>query len=386
MLRAVWLTIAKEFLLIRRDRVGLFMLLVAPIAVIAAAGFSLAKIYGGRTAPRGEYAVAIFDEDHGAIARAILDALANQPDLTIIQSSSRRDAELTVRERKLAVVGIVIPTGTTDAIEHGRGAQLILYTDPVKYLQTIKVELALSDLCRKITAGAAADARSQTAEHTRDFTHKLDQARDSAAQARTEAARLATQADASRAAIAPKIRAHVETALNAARDQTRLALNTELDRIQRKIDADTAAQQAKLDELKDYLNRLEIAHGQFESWFAQLKQLAGSHASDIPPPPAIPTLPADLNLGGINLAPVAELRDARSNLENALKIPPIDLKLPDCRPRQKFRCSISPRCPQSIRASRFPARSESARSIRLARKSASSQASTHSISRCRVLP
>jgi len=34
MLRAVWLTIGKEFLLIRRDRVGLFMLLVAPIAVI----------------------------------------------------------------------------------------------------------------------------------------------------------------------------------------------------------------------------------------------------------------------------------------------------------------------------------------------------------------
>ena len=114
MLRAVWLTIAKEFLLIRRDRVGLFMLLVAPIAVIAAAGFSLAKIYGGRTAPRGEYAVTIFDEDHGAIARAILDALGNQPDLAVIQSSSRRDAEQMVRERKLAVVGIVIPAGTTE--------------------------------------------------------------------------------------------------------------------------------------------------------------------------------------------------------------------------------------------------------------------------------
>jgi ABC-type Na+ efflux pump permease subunit len=336
MLRAVWLTITKEFLLIRRDRVGLFMLLVAPIAVIAAAGFSLAKIYGGRTAPRGEYAVTIFDEDHGAIARAIFDALGNQPDLAVIRSSSRRDAEQMVRERKLAVVGIVIPAGTTDAIEHGRGAQLILYTDPVKYLQTIKVELALSDLCRKITAGAAADARNQTAEHSRDFTHKLDQARESAQQARAEAARLATQADASRAAIAPKIREHIETALTAAREQTRLALNTELDRIQRKIDADSAAQQTKLDELKDYLNRLEIAHGQFESWFAQLKQLAGSHAADIPPPPAIPTLPADLNLGGINLAPVAEFRDARANLENALKIPPIDLKLPELPPAPKI--------------------------------------------------
>ncbi len=336
MLRAVWLTIGKEFLLIRRDRVGLFMLIVAPIAVIAAAGFSLAKIYGGRTSPRGEYSVTIFDEDHGAVARAILDALANQPDLAVLRSSSRRDAEQTVRERKLAVVGIVIPAGTTDAIEHGRGAQLILYTDPVKYLQTIKVELALSDLCRKITEGAAAKARSQTAEQTQSFTRKLDQARESAEQARADAARVSTQADASRASIEPKIRAHIETALTAAREQTRLALNTELDRIQRKIDADTAAQQAKLDELKDYLGRLEIAHGQFESWFAQLKQLAGSHAADIPPPPAMPTPPADLDLGGIKLAPVADLRDARARLEGALTIPPIDLKLPELPPAPKI--------------------------------------------------
>ncbi len=274
MLRAVWLTIAKEFLLIRRDRVGLIMLLVAPIVVIAAAGFSLAKIYGGQTAARGGYSVAVFDEDRGAVARAILDALAHQPDLTVINSVSRRDAQQIVREKKLAVVGIVIPPGLTDAIEHGRGAQLILYTDPVKYLQTIKVELALSELCRKITAGAGAEARSQTTEQKRSFTRKLNQARESAEQARTQAARLAEQADASRAAIAPKIRAHIETALNTARDQTKIALDREMDRIQRKLDADTASRQAKLDELKDFLGRLEIAHGQFETWFGQLKQLA----------------------------------------------------------------------------------------------------------------
>ncbi len=336
MLRAVWLTIGKEFLLIRRDRVGLFMLLVAPIAVIAAAGFSLAKIYGGRTAPRGEYSVAVLDEDHGSVARAILDALARQPDLSVITSTSRRDAQETVREKKMAVVGIVIPAGTTDAIAQGRGAQLILYTDPVKYLQTIKVELALSELCRKITAGAANDARGQTAQRTRDFTSQLDHARDSAQKAREEATRLSKQADASRATIEPKIRAHIETALTAARDHTKIALDAELGRIQSKLDADSAARQAKLDELKDYLGRLEIAHGQFEAWFAQLKQLAGSHAADIPPPPSIPTLPQDLNLGGINLAPVAELRDARSRLENALTIPPIDLKLPEMPPAPKI--------------------------------------------------
>jgi ABC-type Na+ efflux pump permease subunit len=304
--------------------------------VIAAAGFSLAKIYGGRTAPRGEYSVAVLDEDHGSVARAILDALARQPDLSVLDSTSRRDAQQLVREKKMAVVGIVIPAGTTDAVEHGRGAQLILYTDPVKYLQTIKVELALSELCRKITAGAATEARDKTAERARDFTSQLDRARDSAQKAREEAARVGRQADASRATIEPKIRAHIETALSAARDHAKIALDAEIGRIQSKLDADSAARQAKLDELKDYLGRLEIAHGQFETWFGKLKELAGSHAADIPPPPSIPTLPDDLNLGGINLAPVAELRDARSRLENALTIPPIDLKLPDLPPAPKI--------------------------------------------------
>jgi ABC-type multidrug transport system permease subunit len=336
MLLAVWLTIGKEFLLIRRDRVGLFMLLVAPIAVIAAAGFSLAKIYGGATTPRGEYSVAVHDEDHGAVARAILDALAHQPDLSIINASSRPEVEQSVRERKLAVVGIIIPPGTTDAIEHGRSARLIIYTDPVKYLQTIKIELALSEMCRQISVGAADKARTQTADQTRSFTKQLDQARESAEQARAEAEHLSSEADRSRAAVEPKIRAHIETALSSARDRTKLALDTELDRIQRKIEADSAAQKSKLDELKDYLSRLEIAHGQFESWFSQLQQMAGSHAADIPPPPAIPTLPADLNLGGIEIAPVEDFRDARSRLENALTIPPIDLNLPELPPAPKI--------------------------------------------------
>ncbi len=329
MLRAIWLTIGKEFLLIRRDRVGLFMLLVAPIAVIAAAGFSLAKIYGGQNAPRGEYVVAVFNEDRGPIGRAIVDAIASQPDLSIIYAKSRPETEQLVRERKVAVVGIVIEPGTSDAIEHGHSAQLMLYTDPVKYLQTVKIELTLSDLCRQISAGAAARARSKTAEQTQDFTNQLDQARESAAQARAEAEQLATKADAERAAVAPKIRAHIETALSDARDRTKLALDTELDRMQRKIDADSAAQQSKLAELKDYLSRLDTAHGEFETWFTDLRRIAGPRAAFIPPPPAFPTPPADLNLGGIEMGPVEDLRDARSRIDNALTLPQIDLNLPE---------------------------------------------------------
>jgi ABC-type multidrug transport system permease subunit len=329
MLRAVWLTIGKEFLLIRRDRVGLFMLLVAPIAVIAAAGFSLAKVYGGRTAPRGEYSIAVLDEDHGAVARAILDAIAHEPDLSVIRAPTRDQARQTVHEEMLAVVGIVIPAGTSEAIEHGNNARLILYTDPVKYLQTVKIELALSEMCRKITAGAAAQARRQTDEQRLNLTHQIDQLRQSVERARAEGARIAAATAASRTELEARIRRQVETEMSSARDRTKAALAAELNQIQGKIDADGAAQQAKLEQLKDFLKRLEVAHGQFETWFGQLKEIAGSHAGDIPPPPSIPTLPADLDLDAIKIAPGADFKDARAKLEGALTIAPVDLSLPE---------------------------------------------------------
>jgi len=329
MLRAVWLTIGKEFLLIRRDRVGLFMLIIAPIAVIAAAGFSLAKIYGGRNASRGGYTVAVVDEDHGAVARAIIDALARQPGLAVIRPQDRADTEDIVRRRKLALVGIVIPKATTQAIEHGESARLVLYTDPVKYLQTVKIELTIADLCREVTAAAAAQARKQALEQSRGLQEQIERARASAERARVEAMRLTRETAASRAALAARIRAQVESALNNARDHTKAALDGELDRIQRKLDADTSARQAKLIELSDYLSRLQASRAEFENWFAQLKAAAGSHAADIPPPPSVPTMPADLDLGALNAKPVDELRDARRKLENALKSPPINIDTPE---------------------------------------------------------
>ncbi len=328
MLRAVWLTIGKEFLLIRRDRVGLFMLILAPIAVIAAAGFSLAKIYGGRTASPGGYAIAVVDEDRGAVARAILDAIGRQSNLVVVHSVDRADAENLVRKRKLAVVGIVIPKATTDAIEHGKPARLILYTDPVKYLQTIKVELMIADLCRVVTAGAADQARKQALEQSRGIKDQIDQARASAEHARDQASRLSREAASSQAAVEAKLRKQIESALNAARDRTRAALGAELDRVQHKLDADAAAREVKLNELKDFLSRLDAAHVQFENWFAQLKSLAGSRAANIPPPPSIPNLPADLDLSALNAAPVGELRDARRDLDSALKSQPVDINLP----------------------------------------------------------
>jgi len=344
MLRAVWLTIGKDFLLIRRDRVGLIMLIVAPIVVIAAAGFSLAKIYGGRTAPRG-YAVAVVDEDHGAIARAILDALADQTGVAIIHSTARAEAEDIVRRRKLANVGIVIPKGTTQAIEHGQRARLILYTDPVKYLQTIRIELTIAELSRQVTAGAADRARKQAVEQSAGLQNQLERARISAEQAREQAARLARESASSRAALAAKVHDQVEVAMDNARVQTKAALDTELDRFQRKLDAESADRQTKLDALKDYLGRIDDAHAKFEDWFARLRAIAGSHESDLPPPPSIPDLPGGIDINALKPDPVGELRDARRNIENALSARSFKIDLPELPAMPKIPSVNIPRVP-----------------------------------------
>lgn len=329
MIRAVWLTIGKEFLLIRRDRVGLFMLIVAPIAVIAAAGFSLAKIYGGAPASHGQYVVTIVDEDHGAVASAILSAISHQAGLGVLRAQDRRDAEATVRKGKLAVVGIVIPPNTTRAIEHGQSAQLILYTDPVRYLQTVKIELVLSSLCRQISARAADEARKQAAAQGKNVQEQIERARASVEKARADVSRLASETAASRTAAVSKVREQVEVAMTTARDRTKAALDAEFDRIQHKLDSDAATQRAKLDELKDFLQRLEVARAQFEAWFVNLKEIAGNRADNIPPPPTFPTPPASLKLNDLKLDSGASLKDARAKLESALTTPPIDISLPN---------------------------------------------------------
>jgi ABC-2 type transport system permease protein len=159
MARALALTIGKELRLLWRDRVGLFMLLIAPVVVIAAAGFSLANIYG---APTGTvYTIAIVDEDHGEAARAVGEALAHRPGLTTLAAADRASARTLVLERKVALLAIVIPPRTTRALAQAERANLVLLTDPVRYLQTVRVEVGLAELCRRITAGAAVRVRDK---------------------------------------------------------------------------------------------------------------------------------------------------------------------------------------------------------------------------------
>ena len=74
---------------------------------------------------------------------------------------ARKRSEL-VRD-KLAGSALVIPAGTRDALAAGRPARLLLYTDPVKFLERINVTLRVS---RRATSSPTRNARGSSRSST----------------------------------------------------------------------------------------------------------------------------------------------------------------------------------------------------------------------------
>jgi len=67
--------VAKDLLLLFRDRVALAFIALAPIVVISVAGFSLASLYGGDRTGQTAYDLPIADEDGGDLVKQITERL-----------------------------------------------------------------------------------------------------------------------------------------------------------------------------------------------------------------------------------------------------------------------------------------------------------------------
>ena len=72
---ALGVIIAKDLRLLLRDRTALLFLTLAPIVVMAVAGFSLASLYGADPTGQTAYDLPIVDEDGGELAREIEERL-----------------------------------------------------------------------------------------------------------------------------------------------------------------------------------------------------------------------------------------------------------------------------------------------------------------------
>jgi len=295
MARTISLTFLNEFRLLRRDPVGLFMLLLAPIVIIAVAGFSLGNIYGARLGANA-YTLALVDDDHGAAAKAIVAALDREPAVTVAAVATLDAARAIVTGRDRAPLAIAIPSGTTAALAAGRGANVVLYVDPIKRLEVSAIEFRVAELCQRVTAAGRAQANSRLATGGADLRARL--------------ARISADLNALQAAVTDYSRqiaigqAHAESSvkeqldrqlratLDTLRAQTQAAVEKSIAQARAAVAAEVGGRRDALAGVRDYLIALQASERDFARWFAALKAAAGSHANAIPPPPVFPAPPA----------------------------------------------------------------------------------------------
>jgi hypothetical protein len=153
MLGALGAALAKDLRLLLRDRIGIVFLTVAPIIVISVAGVSLASLYGAD--PRGAtaYVLPLVDEDGGPVGIAVRERLAHESAITLRMVASRADALALLDQREAGAV-LVIPAGTSDAQQEGKGSTLLLLTDPVKYLEIANLRGLIQEIRHAIEEGA----------------------------------------------------------------------------------------------------------------------------------------------------------------------------------------------------------------------------------------
>jgi ABC-type multidrug transport system permease subunit len=293
MLRSAFLIFQNEFRLLSNDRVGLFTLFLAPVVIIAVAGFSLGNLYGARPRPHA-WLIPTVDRDHGQVAQAIMQTLGGEPSITINRPANFAEARRIVLRDARAAIAIEIPHGISDMLMAGQTAHLIIYVDPTKRIEADAIELRLTTLCERISAAAGAEARVEIA--TKGVA------------AHAQIARMDWQLAAFKARIEDYRQRMVSAKLAAARNlerresdqiadlqaSTAAAANRSMVAMQTAIARQLEPRQRALLVATDYLHQLQVAQQQFQQWLLDLQVAAGSHAKDIPPPPQWPTPPAEL--------------------------------------------------------------------------------------------
>ncbi len=290
MLRAIWLTIQNETRLLFNDPVVLLMLLLAPVVIITVAGYSLGSLYGRAG---DSFRIPVVDHDRGAVSDAIIKALRSERSIDLEVLDDTGEARREVSGRPRTPLAIEIPAGTSEAIANGRQPRLILFPDPVRRIEVNALELRIAELCRKVTALARASAQQRIGDAESDLRTRLNRL---SAEIEQEQSKARARFTETQAAMEASIRAQVSIALERARDQAATTIKAREDRAWSGLQGQLSQREAILGKIQDYLAQLQVSQRAFEDWIAKLKTLAGSHASEIPPPPSFPAPIAQTDL------------------------------------------------------------------------------------------
>lgn len=341
-MRSLLVLLGKDLRLLWRDKAGLIFLTIAPIVVICVAGFSLANLYGADPTGQTAYDLPVVDEDGGEFALEIRTRLSQETAVNFRLVPDRATAEDLVR-RKRAGSALVIPAGTQAALDAGRPASLILYSDAVKYLERINVRSKLLEARDAIAARRRDDLVADASRQRQRAEEEVARLRAAIDAARGDLEKAWEEAKRERERALSESRASAERSREEAGREIERRLRAELEALSARAQGDLDAQAGRLrDEVRAYLEVVEARRRELRDWVEELRRLAGSHASEIPPPPQFPELPPGLAalVNGERVAvklPPPELHIALPPLPK-LEVPPLptppavevpDIELPE---------------------------------------------------------
>jgi hypothetical protein len=284
---AAWLVFVNEFRLLARDRVGVFMLVVAPVVIILVAGLSLGNVYGVG-AGRGAYVVPIIDDDHGVVARSIISALEHESAVRILKVDKLDLARAAVEAQDRTPLAIIIPAGATRSLETGGEAQLELYVDPVRRLEVSAIELHLNELCREISVRAQREFHRKLVQQDAIVRHQLEQAGQYFA---TTVQRYQGQLRKQRATVEASLKAQMETIIGQLEKESQATIERLTAEVKSALARDIASRRDAITAVSRYLGALQASEHEFDNWFAALKAIADAHRVSLPPPPTLPASP-----------------------------------------------------------------------------------------------
>jgi ABC-type multidrug transport system permease subunit len=294
MLRTIWLTIQNEARLLVKDPIVLFMLLLAPVVIITVAGYSLGALYGGVS---GSLRLPVVNHDQGEVADGIIAALRHERSISVEMIDDSEEARRLVHYRDRTPLAIEIPVGTTEAVAAARDPHLVLFVDPVRRIEVDALELRINDLCRKVGEEARVTAQKRIEEEDAELRVSL---RTMSSEIAHEQTYFRAEAASAQAALEVSLRAQIAAALKQAAEETAATIKTRESQAWSDVQRQLAGREAILRKIQVYLAQLQTSQRAFEEWLARLKTLAGSHASDIPPPPTFPAPLAEAELAALS--------------------------------------------------------------------------------------
>ena len=115
-------------------------------------------------------------------------------------------------------------------------------------------------------------------------------------------------------------------AIERIRAETILQVDRSLAQTRTAVERDLAARHDALIAVSRYLEQLQASQHDFETWLAELKFAAGSHASQIPPPPQWPAQPDRAQLA--ELSKPLDFAAPRVDAAASVALPNIAIRLP----------------------------------------------------------